>query len=279
VLAKMDDLLGDEPPPTGRPPKPFTPPSSRPAGSRSTGPSRPGSRSSAISDGLIAAALSGKKLPQGARPQAPSAVAVEDDPHVQEVVSDLTTIEDTEAVDDGHDTGLIEWIDPSANGQELKPVALGLCTVCDGLVMSNVSHVMCSECSTVYHAKCWETNRGCGTYGCGQVNALGSRVAEQPAAPVAATEAPRKKKRLRDDSIPWDYLLLAISLLAALIGPFTRGVPSAAVAMLAILFIIVNWSRKRFRWVTAGVLAVSFVAAPAGYIGYAYLKDLGWIAL
>ena len=58
------------------------------------------------------------------------------------------------------------------------------CVICQGPIHSEQYSVACPECSSLYHAECWEDNGGCGVYGCPQTP---------------------KTESLRDVEIPYSY--------------------------------------------------------------------------
>lgn len=65
------------------------------------------------------------------------------------------------------------------------PAEAPTCPVCS-TALQRSGLVLCRKCSTPHHRRCWEFNKGCGTYGCG------SRVVVvAPASPTTPTADPR----------------------------------------------------------------------------------------
>ena len=44
-----------------------------------------------------------------------------------------------------------------------------LCAICQSPLGADEQKAACPDCSAVYHADCWQENRGCAVYGCPQV--------------------------------------------------------------------------------------------------------------
>lgn len=156
--------------------------------------------------------------------------------------------------------------------------ALGMevvCSVCQCPLLSGETIIECPECGLTFHEECWTENKGCSAYGCKQVGILDPEV---QAMAHAATQAPSDaavEQALADHAqaqaeahTPWEYLLLALSLLSLAIAAPTFGIPSLAVGILAIRYL-----RKRNdckRW--AIVLCV--VLSGIGFMGGAWS---GWV--
>jgi hypothetical protein len=49
------------------------------------------------------------------------------------------------------------------------------CPVCQSSLLAGEATANCPSCRTLYHAECWEENRGCAVYGCPQVPATEHR--------------------------------------------------------------------------------------------------------
>ena len=83
---------------------------------------------------------------------------------------------------------LTEGAASAASGETVMGAAVdgAPCPVCRWAVEPGDVTRACPSCEAVYHAECWEQNRGCATFGCPQVGAEGSA---DESAEVAA-EAP-----------------------------------------------------------------------------------------
>lgn len=42
----------------------------------------------------------------------------------------------------------------------------GFCSICQNPIVPGDPTRLCEHCGASYHTACWESNRGCGTYGC-----------------------------------------------------------------------------------------------------------------
>src|SRR6478609_7536388 len=82
------------------------------------------------------------------------------------------------------------------------PVVLRECAICQSSIHPSEQVWTCPKCSLVYHAECWQSNMGCASYGCEQVNALAPKEEDNSAAPMQQpiVEA--------IEPLPWSFLLL-----------------------------------------------------------------------
>lgn len=119
--------------------------------------------------------------------------------------------------------------------EPLTAIALvGSCSVCQCTIAEQEPLTNCSECGLPYHIECWEANFGCAAYGCRNVNILrtGPDISlpnaphsqESPGLPGEAPSLPR------NDDIPWEFVLLAASVVLGLLSLVTCGFPSLLVA-------------------------------------------------
>lgn len=145
-----------------------------------------------------------------------------------------------------------------------------VCSVCQSPLLAGESITECPECGLTFHAECWQENMGCSAYGCRQVGILDpeaqAHVVQEvdpeaqaaEAAILAAHEQPRT---------PWEFLLLALSLLSLAIGAPTFGIPSLIVGIKAIHYLHNRPDCHKWAIVICVILSgIGFFAgAPAGW--------------
>ena len=121
-----------------------------------------------------------------------------------------------------------------------------LCNVCQSTILPSDSKICCDECNLPFHVECWEENLGCSAYGCSSVNKLRKgpdiRITSPPTSPVLNRNNISVQKI--EGSIPWDYLLLAISALGILCSFMCFGVFSLTIGVGAILYFVISGSSK-----------------------------------
>jgi hypothetical protein len=107
------------------------------------------------------------------------------------------------------------------------PLVLRECAICQSSIHPTEQIWTCPKCSLVYHAECWQSNMGCATYGCDQVNALAPKEEDKPAPPMQQpiVEA--------IEPLPWSFLLLGAATISLAIASLTYGIPSGVVLLLA----------------------------------------------
>lgn len=122
----------------------------------------------------------------------------------------------------------------------LASSATELCSICQSEIASCDNHTACPACGLRFHADCWTENCGCSAYGCAQVNALAPKVDEDNVANEAETPAtdgdtkPFVPEWVEPaNRFPWEFALLAASVLGTLIGLLAFGVPPLLVAAIA----------------------------------------------
>jgi ribosomal protein S27AE len=129
----------------------------------------------------------------------------------------------------------------NGDGISLKGGAIALdelCSICQNLIEGHDRKIVCGKCGLPFHEECWQENLGCSAYGCANVDALRSgpdiRIGNAPPAPVAALPpipfAPGPAPLASEEGIPWEFVLLAASVFAAILGAFTCGLPTIVVA-------------------------------------------------
>jgi hypothetical protein len=148
------------------------------------------------------------------------------------------------------------------------PLPADICSICQSAIGAQESTTSCTECGLPFHEECWAENLGCSAYGCSQVNALRTgpdiRVEVPPPLPGAAWGTASTPAPAAAD-IPWEYLLLAATAVASLLGlvcfgffPFLTG--AAAGVYLGVV------RQGKPTGVLVACLAMSFLGFVAGII-------------
>ena len=57
----------------------------------------------------------------------------------------------------------------TATGESVTATSSALCAICQSPMGEADAKAACPDCAAVYHADCWQENRGCAVYGCPQV--------------------------------------------------------------------------------------------------------------
>jgi len=111
--------------------------------------------------------------------------------------------------------------------QPKAPLVLRECGICQTSIQPGEQTWTCPKCSLVYHAECWQSNMGCASYGCEQVNALAPKEEDKPQPPMQQpiVEA--------IEPLPWSFLLLGAATISLAISGLTYGVPSAVIGILS----------------------------------------------
>jgi hypothetical protein len=162
---------------------------------------------------------------------------------------------------------------PQLEPQPAEPeTGEAICGVCHGPITPFEEATRCPECDTHFHMECWTENRGCSAYGCGQVNALAKQsestpTVDEPTEPLVAEPIAAPSREM-----PWDFLLLAASVVGALAGTLSFGLPALAAGGAAV------WRLSSGRGQHRGVLVLSacfaILGALAG-IGISYFWYMG----
>ena len=58
---------------------------------------------------------------------------------------------------------------PASSGEAISASRSELCAICQSPLGAEEQKAACPDCAAVYHADCWQENRGCAVYGCPQV--------------------------------------------------------------------------------------------------------------
>ena len=147
------------------------------------------------------------------------------------------------------------------------------CGVCQSAIEANEARTTCPACGLHFHEECWQENYGCSAYGCSQVNVLappepdagadGATLDESAADAIAGdlSDVPPPPRK------PWEFVLLGVSVLAAIAGAFTFG-GAALAALVAAVVCLVRTRRDDDRR-TAVVVAAAALSAAAVAAGAA----------
>lgn len=152
-----------------------------------------------------------------------------------------------------------------------------ICGICQCPIEAHDEVTVCSACGLPFHQECWDENLGCAAYGCRNVNVLKQNpdvtVVRPPGVlPPSPARTPLQPSSTTGEDIPWEFILLAASALAAIMAMVTFGLPAVAVAAVAGLY-AANASQPRISVLWA-VWGLSGVAALAGL----YLSALLWFS-
>jgi hypothetical protein len=145
------------------------------------------------------------------------------------------------------------------------------CGVCQFPIEADEQRTRCPHCGLPFHAECWEQNYGCSAYGCPQVNALkpaspaGAVVTARPDGPGTAAPPP--------DPFPWDFLLLGVGALGALVGLVAFGAPCLIVLGVALAR---RGSGERKR--SGVVFLLGVLVCLAGTVGGVVASYYFWVA-
>jgi uncharacterized CHY-type Zn-finger protein len=174
-------------------------------------------------------------------------------------VPDSTTLSSAEQASSGTVAGVSVVDEPTKE----KIV----CGVCQWPVEKDERAHKCPACGLDFHIDCWIENQGCSAYGCSQVNLLAEKV-ERPAAPVAANQPISSVGVVATEpaapAVAWAHAILAMSVVSALLGLLSFGLPCALIALVAIgRMIIVRDGRRLI--LTAAIL-IAVVGMAAGYM-------------
>jgi len=167
------------------------------------------------------------------------------------------------AKDAGHDVPSNAVINTVAKGPIPESASIkSSCSICQCLIEPDESLVLCDQCGLPFHDECWQGNRGCSAYGCPNVNVLSKgpdiRIPNPPPLPAgtAFVQSPPS-----DDKTPWEYVFLAASVLASLLGLVLCGFPTLIVATGTGIY----WARTSRR-VSAPIAVLCFVICGLGFL-------------
>jgi DNA-directed RNA polymerase subunit RPC12/RpoP len=143
-----------------------------------------------------------------------------------------------------------------------------ICSICQTPIRPGDERISCPSCSLTFHAQCWQENYGCSAYGCDQVNVLAppdpsaaqQALAEPPARPV---DYERYLNAPPSAGFPWESVLLALSFVAMFLSVLGFGIPSAAILLVALVFLVMGKARRKS--VVALAILVAIAGTVAGY--------------
>jgi len=138
--------------------------------------------------------------------------------------------------------------DGTGNGSKAGATTVDeLCSICQTPIESDEPKIDCGRCSLPFHEECWRENLGCSAYGCPNVNALKRGpdilITNPPPLPLPPSPGedgiPWKNSSVGppplpplEDGIPWEFVLLAASVFATILGTFMCGLPTIVVAVI-----------------------------------------------
>lgn len=186
--------------------------------------------------------------------------------------------------DQTENVALIEWLDDDAEQIDTQlPTGLGVCSVCQTQVLSTMKSKECKACNQVYHEECWYAMEGCSTYGCSAVGLLKEKQPTPASRPSGSRPAKLRRRRTHvrrvDDGVPWDWMFAAAAGFGLFAGPFTAGIPNAALLLVMLVYLPLHRKRRVSRVAVAVSLVLCIAGAVGGYLGFQYLVELGWISL
>ncbi len=149
-----------------------------------------------------------------------------------------------------------------------KPPA-ATCSICQSPISANEQSIPCPDCGLLFHKDCWRENLGCSAYGCPQVNVLAaaSGASDQASSSFIPVHVEAGN---RGDGTPWEYLLLAGSVIGTVLGIFTYGLPAGVVAVAALIALFRSASKR-------GVVLAAMLLSVLGGAGGAYTSMLLWM--
>ena len=150
-----------------------------------------------------------------------------------------------------------------AKAAPAKPVATRTCSICQWKIEPNQSQVTCPACGLVFHEDCWNENRGCSAYGCSQVNVL-----DKPDDVEAVMEEighPPPVDQLRQHRLPWEFVLLAASVVGSLLGLLVFGAVALATMRVSGGYLLRQGRKSRVP-VLVAAMGVSLVGIIAGVL-------------
>jgi hypothetical protein len=142
-----------------------------------------------------------------------------------------------------------------------------VCGVCQWPVERGEKRHKCPSCGLDFHMDCWRENRGCSAYGCGQVNALAPKV-ERPATPTASAsviDASAETAMMASPAgsgVAWAQAILALSVVSALLGLLSFGVPCVLIGLVALLRLLLVRTDKKL--ILAAAVFISVLGLAAG---------------
>jgi pSer/pThr/pTyr-binding forkhead associated (FHA) protein len=168
-------------------------------------------------------------------------------------------------------TGPGAGTDEKSAGQQPPKAASSLdqdlvCTIDWTKIEPGDEVVTCSKCGLKYHRECWERNFGCATHGCENVRLLqpGPEFRVEIDGPDRLGDTPAHTPPLEPPTLhpaprlPWEYALLAVSVLAVFLSCLFFGLPSMFVGLVVIAYPIF------VRYANHLILAIAFIISGLG---------------
>jgi hypothetical protein len=139
------------------------------------------------------------------------------------------------------------------------------CGVCHGAIAPLEQTTRCPECGAVFHVECWTENGGCSVYGCSQVGAISGFPGTDAQADEGEVSSFTPDDAATGHAVPWASLLLAASIVGALVGTLTFGGTSLFVLAASLIYLLRKKPARQRRTVLLSI-AVSAVGAIAGAV-------------
>ena len=162
----------------------------------------------------------------------------------------------------------------SASDAAVSAPGVRECGICQSPINPLDATFICPSCQLVYHAECWQSNLGCASYGCNQVNALAhpadglELLDDREPEGSSADSAPADPGSIQ--IIPWPFVLLAAAGLSLLISPMTWGIASA------LTLAGIGWRISKVRNWRDPVLMIAVAICLIGIIAGLLLAPLWW---
>lgn len=157
----------------------------------------------------------------------------------------------------------VELVDPNAPPRRV-------CSICQWEIDPAQNQQVCANCGLHFHKECWEENRGCSAYGCSQVGVL-DRSQDSPTVdlpPFALEEEVGHPPSAAQNAVhhfPWEFALLGVSVICALLGLLLFGSLSILTAVFSVMYLVRQYDVAR-KVVLYSAIGISVVGLFAGLI-------------
>jgi hypothetical protein len=149
-----------------------------------------------------------------------------------------------------------------------------ICSICQTAIEDDDPRIVCDRCELPFHHECWQENLGCSAYGCANVNALKqgpdirientSPAFRPPMRPSPRHAAPLRNRRREETGVPWEFIIMGVGGLAALLSVILFGVPSLIMGVAAVAHAYSRGGRLH-----GGVIATSVAVSLVGtFLGF-----------
>jgi hypothetical protein len=153
-----------------------------------------------------------------------------------------------------------------------------ICSICQCTIASGDPRTTCNRCGLPFHQDCWQENRGCSAYGCGNVDVLKAapdiQIADLPPilpvgvpSPMPGSFLAAQPARTDQSEFPWEYPLLAASAISVLLSAFSYGIPSLLIGTVNAIYLASDSTRRG-----SGLAVVSLIVAAIGFVGGALIS-------